>query len=86
MVDPGAGQDRENGRKLIVKNPLINQPSLRPTRKVSAAIVAGILTNAVIALANAWIPEVGTALEPQITAGVTAVVMGAAAYLVRERG
>jgi hypothetical protein len=64
---------------------LVNQPSAMPTRKVSASIIAGIIANASIALADAFLPGVGTALSPQITAVITAGVMILASYFTKEK-
>ena len=65
--------------------PLVSQPSLMPTRKVTAGALAGILATAVISGVDAYWPGVGTAMGPQITAAVTTIFITVASYMTKER-
>jgi|LakMenE18May11ns_1017448.scaffolds.fasta_scaffold9556615_2 hypothetical protein len=64
---------------------LIEQPSSRPTRKVSAAGIAGALTAALIAGVNYLWPGVGDHVGPVAGPVITAGVAFVAAYFTRER-
>jgi hypothetical protein len=64
---------------------LINQPSPKPTRKVSAAGIAGALTAALIAGVNYQWPGVGDQIGPLAGPAITAAVAFLAGYFARER-
>lgn len=64
---------------------LRNQPTPLPTRKVSAAGIAGALTAALIAGVNYIWPGFGDQLAPIAGPAITAGVAFVAAYLTRER-
>jgi hypothetical protein len=64
---------------------LRNQPTSLPTRKVSAAGIAGALTAALIAGVNFIWPGFGDQLAPIAGPAITAAVAFVAAYLTRER-
>lgn len=64
---------------------LRNQPDYTPTRKVSAAGIAGALTAALIAGVNYIWPGFGDQLAPIAGPAITAGVAFVAAYLTRER-
>jgi hypothetical protein len=65
---------------------LKNQGSAWPTRKVGAAIIAGIIVGAAQSALRLWAPDLdATALLAQLDVWVQTLVMGAAAYVTRER-
>lgn len=59
----------------------MNQPSAKPTRKVGSASLAGALA---VILAFVLSRYAGVELSPDATGAVTALLMGAVAYLVPE--
>ncbi len=65
---------------------LTNQPSPAPTRKVAATGIAGAIAVAIVAAVNYYNPAIGAALEPTITAAVTAAIAFIGGYMTRERG
>lgn len=65
---------------------LIKQPSKMPTRKLAAAIVAGMLFGAIQTLANIYAPDIAeSVLMSNIEVWVQGAVMVAAGYFTRER-
>ena len=64
---------------------LVNQPSPKPTRKVTAVGIAGALTAALIAGVNHQWPGVGDQIGPVAGPVITAGVAFVAAYFTRER-
>ena len=64
---------------------LINQPSKLPTRKVTAATIAGVLTTAAVSLVDAYYPGIGQALTPALQGAITVAVTFIAAYFTRNR-
>ena len=68
-----------------MQDDLVTQPTSAPTRKVTAAGIAGALTAAVIAGVNYLWPGFGDNLAPGIEPLIAAAVAFVAAYLTRER-
>lgn len=64
---------------------LINQPTLAPTRKVTAGGIAGILTVAVIGLINNQWPGVGDMLGPTVSALIVSAVSFVASYMTKNK-
>lgn len=64
---------------------LVKQPTAAPTRKVSAAGIAGALTAALIAGVDAMWPGFGETIGPIAGPIITAGVAFIAAYFTRER-
>lgn len=65
---------------------LIVQPTMKPTRKMAAVIVAGAASGAIMAAVQLfvpWLPVAETAAV--VDAAVVALVMTAAGYWTRER-
>ena len=64
---------------------LRNQATARPTRKVTATWIAGLVTAIVASAVDYAYPALWAEHGPSIAAGVTAIVVGAAGYITRER-
>lgn len=73
-------------------NPLINQPTPHPTRKVTSSTAAAALAGAVVAAIAGVVPmdeatrsAVQVIVDGAIGAGLTALVTFVAGYFTRER-
>ncbi len=64
---------------------LVNQPSPKPTRKVTAVGIAGALTAALIAAVNHQWPGVGDQIGPVAGSIITALAVVVGGWLTRER-
>jgi predicted acyltransferase len=64
---------------------LVNQPSPKPTRKLSAVGIAGALTAALIAGVNHQWPGVGDQIGPAAGYVIPLIVAWVAGYFTRER-
>jgi hypothetical protein len=64
---------------------LINQPSKVPTRKVAATGIGGILSVAVLAGLNAWVPGLGDILTEPVYALVAVAGAWLSGYITKER-
>jgi hypothetical protein len=63
----------------------VNQPSLAPTRKITAVGLSGIISVAIIAALDAWVPGLGELISESVYAIIPVVVATASGWLVRER-
>jgi hypothetical protein len=63
------------------KDPLVRQPSARPTRKMAAAGVSGAAATLLLWALNAF----GIAMDAEVAAAIATATMGIAGYMTRER-
>lgn len=64
---------------------LVNQPTKRPTRKLEASGLAGVVAIAILAGLDAWVPGLGDFLTEPVYAGVVFAVAWITGYNTKER-
>jgi hypothetical protein len=64
---------------------LIEQPTPSPTRKMAATGIGGVVTLAILAALDAWVPGLGDILSGEVTAIVTLVGAWVSGYMAKER-
>lgn len=67
------------------KPPLVNQPSLTPTRKLQFGLIGGAVVAAVTAGLTAYDPELGAMWSPVIWAIAGALGVAGPAYMAKNR-
>jgi uncharacterized membrane protein len=63
---------------------LVKQPSYAPTRKMAATGIGGVISVAVLAGLNAWIPGLGDILSEPVYALVAVAGAWLSGYMVKE--
>ena len=64
---------------------LITQPRKRPTRKVAAAGIGGLVTAVCVAIVNHYVPGMGEQIGPEIAGLLVAAGATAAGWFTKER-
>lgn len=65
---------------------LIKQPTAKPTRKVAAAGIGGLVTAVCIAAVEYYAPGMGDVIGPEVAGFIVAAGAAVAGYFTKERG
>ncbi len=63
----------------------MNQPTLKPTRKMAAVGISGALTTFIITIINIYFPGVGDLMSAPVEAAVVSAVAFVSGYMTKEK-
>ncbi len=64
---------------------LVKQPTKAPTRKMTATGIGGIVTVAILAALDAWVPGLGDIMSVEVSALVAIAGAWLSGYMTQER-
>lgn len=64
---------------------LVNQPTYTPTRKITAVGVSGIVSVAILAALDEWVPGLGELMSEYVYAVVPVVIATFSGWFIKER-